>query len=317
MGDVMAVLEIRHFEMVRAICECGTVAAAAERLHVSRPALSHALGSLERRLGVSLFERGQRMVPTAGGMAVRDAAGEILAQATRAEEEARRRVAAHTVRVATECYTSYWWLHGVARAFRARQPGVALQVVPGAAGRTAAALLDGTLDLAVLQSRPRTALLTSELLFDDELLLVVSPEHRLAARRSGVVSPEDVSRETLLCHDALEQSSIWRSFLAPAGVRPADVFVPAMTDVVVESIRAGVGVAALARWVVERPLSSGELVGLRLGRRGVRRTWYAATLRTTAKPATAALLSLLRSEARQLVRGTQPAKARRGVAART
>ena len=64
-----------HFQQLvylRELERAGTLTEAAERLHVSQPALSQALAQLERRFGVTLFERaGRRRVFTAAGREVR------------------------------------------------------------------------------------------------------------------------------------------------------------------------------------------------------------------------------------------------------
>ena len=73
------ILEVRHLQLISAICETRNVARAAERLHLSQPAVSHALRSLEDRLGVRLFERATKMSPTPVGAQLNDAARRILA----------------------------------------------------------------------------------------------------------------------------------------------------------------------------------------------------------------------------------------------
>jgi LysR family transcriptional regulator for metE and metH len=57
-----------------------------------------------------------------------------------------------------------------------------------------------------------------------------------------------------------------------------------LTEAIVEMVKAGIGVAALARWAVEPYVNSGALIPVRLGRDGLRRTWNAATLKSSATP---------------------------------
>src|SRR3989304_5269435 len=67
---------------LREVERAATFTAAAERLHVSQPALSQALSALERRLGVPLFERdGRHRVLTEAGVEVARFASEVLGRA--------------------------------------------------------------------------------------------------------------------------------------------------------------------------------------------------------------------------------------------
>lgn len=50
-------MELNQLSQFKAIAECKTMTAAAEKLHISQPALSVGLKKLEEELGISLFER--------------------------------------------------------------------------------------------------------------------------------------------------------------------------------------------------------------------------------------------------------------------
>lgn len=64
-------LRFAQLELVLQLAECGNLADAAQRLHLSRAGVSKALKELERSLGRTLFERSQKgMHPTAAGLRV-------------------------------------------------------------------------------------------------------------------------------------------------------------------------------------------------------------------------------------------------------
>lgn len=74
--------DLRGFEIFLAVCDAGTMAAAARRLSLTQPAVSQAVAELERRIGVVLFDRGARPLGlTAAGGALRQRASALLSEA--------------------------------------------------------------------------------------------------------------------------------------------------------------------------------------------------------------------------------------------
>lgn len=76
-----------HLRTFLAVVDTGNYSAAAERLHMSQPAVSQQIRALESQLDVKLFRRvGQQMQPTHAGEQLVETAREMLALASRAEE---------------------------------------------------------------------------------------------------------------------------------------------------------------------------------------------------------------------------------------
>src|SRR5262245_12938668 len=84
-------MDLRQLSFVVAVVDEGGFTKAAEALHVAQPSLSQGIGTLERELGVALFDRlGRSVRLTAAGRALLPAAR----QALRDVETAREAVAA-------------------------------------------------------------------------------------------------------------------------------------------------------------------------------------------------------------------------------
>ena len=271
-------LEVRDLRLVSAISDVGNLTRAGQQLHLTQSALSHQLSDLEQRVGGKLFERsGRRLIPTRLGELLCARAKITLAQLREVEsdlaEMANGREA--TMRIATECYTCYHWLPPVLDAFRARHPAIDVRIVPGATSNPVRALIAGAIDLCIVNSRVRDRRVRSTPLFDDELVLVVSARHALAARRD--VEATELRNERFLLYSGPDDSHTFRDILAPAGVSPTQLSTLQLTEAIVELVKANMGVTVLARWAVTPYLESNALRAIPINHAAVRRTWQAVT----------------------------------------
>ena len=287
-------LEVRHLQLVQAITSEGRVTRAADRLNVTQSALSHQLRELEDRLGTPLFLRVNRRLALApAGERLLQSAQRVLDELRLAEEDIDR-LAAHqdgVIRVSTECYTCYQWLPPLLKPFHKRFPRVDVEIVPDVTRRTLEALHERKIDLALVYSTRRDPRLRIVPVFEDEMVVIVPREHRLA--RKDYAQPSDLEGEHLFMPSAREDSLFART-LEREGVRPRKHTAVMLTEAIVELVRAGVGVSALPRWVVQRELRNGDIVALPFTKKGLVRKWGAATLKTSqTQPPIETLIALL------------------------
>lgn len=119
-------------------------------------------------------------------------------------------------------------------------------------------------------------------MFEDELVLVMAPEHRLAGLAH--VRPRDLAEETILNYSPKEESTLINKVLLPAGVSPKRVLELPLTEAIVEMAAAGTGVALLARWAVAPDVERGRVVTRPITSRGFHRKWWCVTLKTQSVP---------------------------------
>ncbi len=127
----MATLERAHLEIIRAVEQYGSLTAAAEKLHLTQSALSHAMRKLEDQLGLAIWYReGRSLRPTEAGEYLLAIANRLLPQLGYAEERLRQfaRGERGALRIGMECHPCYQWLLKVVSPYLAAWAAVDVDV---------------------------------------------------------------------------------------------------------------------------------------------------------------------------------------------
>ncbi|HJR61122.1 MAG TPA: LysR family transcriptional regulator [Vicinamibacterales bacterium] len=282
----MDTLSIRHLQLITTLHETGTATAAAARLGVTQSAVSHQLREIEARLNAPVCVRaGRRLILTPAGMRLLETARVVMAELERTARDVRRLADGHagTLRITAQCHTGYHWLPPLLRTFRARYPGVDVEVAVEHTRHPVEALLQGSLDVALVTDTVRDKRLRVRRLAADEHVAIVSRTHPWT--KKSFITPAELGSEDLLLYSASPAESFTvRRILAPAGVRPARVRFVQLTEALVEMVKAGLGVSVLPMWAVRPAVTRGDIRTVRITRRGIQREWSAVTLKNANEP---------------------------------
>ena len=127
-----------------------------------------------------------------------------------------------------------------------------------------AALYDRDIDILVTPDPLTRRGVVFEPFYDYEQVFVVARDHRLAGRAS--ITAADLAEETLLTYPvATSRLDIFTELLLPAGVAPRVHKTVESTDILLQRVAAGRGVAALPRWLVLEYSDRLALATARLG----------------------------------------------------
>lgn len=243
-------MELRQLEHFVAVAEEQSFTKAAQRLSYVQSALSVSIQSLERELGIRLFDR------TTHRVSLTDAGESLLEPAKRtlaSVEEARDAVAAvkgvirGTLRIGIMQSFAFVDVAELLSTFRREHPGVEIQLRPATGG--SASLLDqvrnGDLDVAfasLLDAAP-AGVSVVPLAFED--ILFVSNED-LARPGDGPVQLKDLADETFVDFPIGwgVRTVVNRAF-AEAGVERRVSIESADVATYLQLLRAGLGVALL------------------------------------------------------------------------
>ncbi len=264
-------LERTHLEILRAIDQRGSLTAAAKHLGLTQSALSHSITKLEAHLGVVLWRReGRRLHLTQAGNYLLGVANRIAPQLTHAEQHLRQFAAGKrgTLRIGMECHPCHQWLLTVAAPYLDVWPAVDLDVKQKFQFGGIGALFAHEIDLLVTPDPLHKPGLRFIPVFDYEQVLVVGPGHPLRSARFA--RPEDLADEVLITYPVpIDRLDVYTRFLVPAGISPKSHKPIETTDIILQMVASGRGVAAMPRWLVESYAGRMDVWAVPLGRNGI------------------------------------------------
>lgn len=267
----MAILDRHHLVMIREIDQRGSLAAAADRMHLTPSALSHTVRKLEEQLGIAIWYReGRSLRLTQAGEYLLAVANRLEPQFDQAEEKLRQFAQGErgALRIGMECHPCYQWLLKLVSPYLAAWPDVEVDVKQKFQFGGIGALFGYEIDMLVTPDPLYKPGLYFEPVFDYEQVLVVSSSHPLA--RATFVKPAQLTDEVLITYPvATDRLDIYTQFLSPAGIAPKRHKPIETTDIMLQMVASGRGVAALPRWLVAEYASKLDVVPVRLGKQGV------------------------------------------------
>lgn len=264
-------LDLQYLSIVMEVNRLGSVTAAAERLNVTQSALSHMVRKFEERHGVKLWTKnGRGLRFTHAGEYLLGLAGRVIPQMEHAERtlnnfaEGRR----GGLRVGMECHPCQKWLTRLTPQYLAAWPDVDFDVRTAFQFDGIGALLGYEIDLLITPDPIDVPDITFFPVIDYELVLVVPDSHPLAARAFAL--PQDLlSEELITVPVSKERLDIFTRFLVPAHCKPKYHRTAEQTELMLQLVAAGRGVAVLPDWLVAEEGPGLPVRTVRLGREGI------------------------------------------------
>jgi DNA-binding transcriptional LysR family regulator len=258
-------LELHELNVFLQAAEAQSFTAAAERLHISQPAVSMQISNLESRLNMTLFDRSSRNIRlTEEGEALLPLAREILNYGTHIEETMASLHGQLTGHLQIGCSTSggrYVLPHLIAR-FRRQHPKVRITVGICTPVGAVEQVCDGRSQLGILSSETACRDVEFRAFFEDRIILIAPAAHPFAGRAS--VQPHElVGQPMILREETAGTRLVMQAGLLDHDIRTADLDVVmelGSAEAIITSVEAGIGIAFISRVVANRWLDHGAVV---------------------------------------------------------
>jgi DNA-binding transcriptional LysR family regulator len=243
--------ELRLVRYFVAVAEERNITRAAERLHISQPALSAAVRQLEQQLGVDLLDRSDRVLGvTPAGLLLAEEGRALLASADRVFEAVRARDGAVVgrLRVGLAPTARYGLGAELLSASASQASGVMLYPQEDTTGALLRDVRGGRLDLAVLfcAAGPVDGVVV-EPLRSEPAVVHLRADHALAGR--GSVALEELAGETLLVAESADSGGFTARVLELCRARGFEPSVrpDPYPDLGLQGVREGLGVVVYVR----------------------------------------------------------------------
>lgn len=268
-------LDSRQLRTFVSLARTGSFTATAKEVFITQSAVSHSMRALESELGCRLLNRvGKKTTLTLEGEQLLRHAQKIIGDMVlaRASLDKLGKWGETRLRIGATLSVCQHLLPGVLREFKRAHPKCRVSLEPGDSPALAEAVREQQIDIALGLAPHREPALDFQLLFTDELMFIVDPQHPWV-EAGGVARPE-IARQNFILYSRASQT-----FRAVENYfRDEDIMLNASMELgsietIKELVKIGLGISVLATWIARPEIKAGTLVALPLGRRKLRREW--------------------------------------------
>ena len=252
-------MTIRHLQIFVAVADCGKMRAAAERLHISQPSVSQAVRELESYYNIKLFERlSQRIYITETGKKLLPYARHIIDSFETMEGFINDTSAGNVIRVGGSVSVGTRLLPPMIKSLENEVPDVDVCVIVDNTAAIEGKIQRSELDIAVVEGIVRSDELVKKDIYDDELVLVVGPEHELF-NHPGIKLKELTKHALISRESGSVERNQFDQFLLEHDIKMKNKWSCSNTETIKKAVLNGEGIAILSRMVIEKEIAAGEV----------------------------------------------------------
>jgi LysR family transcriptional regulator, low CO2-responsive transcriptional regulator len=295
---------LRQLRFLAEVARCGSLAGAAEHLHLTAPAIAQQVRLLERSVGLALIERGP------GGQRATEAGRLLVETSLRIEDELAacfdgldtlRSAGAGQVTLGATS-TSKYFAPFILAAFQRRHPGIRIALRIGNRDEVLTWLENFEIDLAVMGRPPAGSEMVTQTLGKHPYVIIAAPDHPLVIKQATnhrTVPFLKVSGETFLARERGSGTRVHLdSLFAASGLEPQIGMELASNETIKQAVMAGMGVALISAHTIAGEVHDKRLAVLDVAGLPICRNWLVVRMdRRAVSPATQALWDFVVAEA--------------------
>jgi len=252
----------QYLEVFIKVVEKENFTKAAKELHMTQPAVSQHIRTLERLVGTRLLERNNKHVRmNKAGEIVYHHAKEILALYTRMQDlvDDLAGSASGPISIgASYTFGEYILPHIIAK-LKKEYPLIKPSIIIHNTKEIIDLVNSYQLDIGIVEGYFNDSQLRSEVVSEDQMVIVASPSHPLL-KKNGDLPLSALADETWILR---EEGSGTRQaadhFFKMHPFTPKAIMEFGSTQVIKESVEAGLGISLLSKWTIVKELTNGYI----------------------------------------------------------
>ncbi|WAA12716.1 LysR family transcriptional regulator [Fervidibacillus halotolerans] len=244
------------------VVEKGNFSKAAEELHMTQPAVSQHIQSLEREMGVKLLERTNKFVRmNAYGEIVYTYAKEILTLHRKMKRliEDRNNLPSGDLKIGASYTIGEYVLPSILSKLRQRYPDIRPKIVIGNSEKISNQVAKGQIDVGLIESNHIRKDVIATPFAKDTLHMYISPTHPLAKMNPA---PKEALEKVpwIVREKGSGTREVANQLLQLLRLEEVEIMEFGSTQVIKESVEAGLGITVLSEWAVRKEMVLGSLM---------------------------------------------------------
>lgn len=251
------------------IVEKKSLTRAARALHLTQPAVSKQLNSLERYYGVPLLYRTSRHLEvTEAGKIVYEHSKKIMETLTASlnDVKALDKTIQGNLLLGASTIPGEYILPAALQRFQELYPQVRARLEIGDSTEIGNLILDGGVEAGIIGADLKNPMLKQEVILQDELVVIAPPHHPLAGRKTITIK-DFVQEQVVVREKGSGTRLVIENRLKEKGISPERLNIKlemGSTEAVVNAVAAGLGISLVSHFAVKKRIQVGELVMLRI-----------------------------------------------------
>lgn len=257
-------ININQLKTFVTVVEEQGISSAAEKIALTQPAVSLHIQGLEDYVGTGLFiRRGRGLELNSIGRALFEKAKELVSNCENAEKSIINTINSikQDITIGAGPIMSDYVLPYVIASFKKDNAYIEVKIEPSETSLIIKGVLDHSYDLGFIGAPVGNEKIEMEEWIEEELLLIVPPNHPFAKRKSinskelegqNFIMRKEVTGIRMFLEQKLQSAGLKKSALQPAFEVPS-------TTSVLTSVEAGLGISFVSRWVGKQAIELGTV----------------------------------------------------------